>query len=129
LTVIISPTITRASRTNPKNNQTIIPVGNQTTTKIVGFLQAPTRLTLVDEVAAMTEIAHSICQHNCIHAAHEERMHFGQADQDDADKPEIEGEVSRMFKSELSDGTMTVTAIDYKKLSEMVGQTTSKHLI
>ena len=81
------------------------------------------------EVAAMTEIAHSICQHNCIHATHDERMQFGQADQDDADKPEIEGEVSRMFKSELSDGTMTVIAINYKKLSEMVSQMTSKHLI
>lgn len=54
---------------------------------------------MLAEVAAMTEIAHSICQHNCIHAAHDERMQFGEADQDDADKPEIEGEVSRMFKS------------------------------
>ena len=35
----------------------------------------------------------------------------------------------RMFKFELSDGTVTLTAIDYKQLSEMVGQMTSKHLI
>jgi len=34
-----------------------------------------------------------------------------------------------MFKFELSDGTMTLIAIDYKQLSEMVGQMASKDFI
>ena len=50
---IISPSITCVSHTNPKNNQTIVPIDNQTTTKLVGFLQVHTQFT-VAAVAAMT---------------------------------------------------------------------------
>lgn len=93
--------------------------------------QANTRLAgppILVEVAAMTEIAHSAYQLNQIRVVREERMRLGQTGEDGEGEGdlEIEGEgpipkyPRGMLKFELSDGTTTLTAIEYKSIPDIV---------
>ncbi|KXN88604.1 RecQ-mediated genome instability protein 1 [Leucoagaricus sp. SymC.cos] len=80
------------------------------------------------EIAAMTEIAHSAYQLDQIRAAREERMRLGQTDDDEEGEGdlEVEGEGPMpkyprgMLKFELSDGTTTLSAVEYRPLHDIV---------
>lgn len=93
-------------------------------------VQSDQRLTgsaVLVETAAITEIAHSAYQLDQIRAAREERMRLGQTDEDGEDEGdlEVEGEGPMpkyprgMLKFELSDGTTTLRAIEYRSIPEI----------
>lgn len=93
--------------------------------------EANTRLTgppVLVEIVAITEIASSAYQLDQIRVAREERMRLGQTDDDEGGEGdlEIEGEGPMpkyprgMLRFQLSDGTTTLSAIEYRSLPDLV---------
>jgi RecQ-mediated genome instability protein 1 len=91
--------------------------------------EANTRLggsPILVEIAAITEITHSAYQLDQIRIVREDRMRAGQTDDDEGEGDlEVEGEGPMpkyprgMLKFELSDGTTTLSAIEYRSLPEI----------